>query len=271
MTPPQGRETGRLRAHRREGSCRDHPLRGDRLPARSRGTRRRRRSRSRRGRTGSSCGRRRCPGRTWNANEPYSAEEPKPLTYIWSDRGIYRPGKRCPLPASTGTSRWGGSPPSQGKFRVDLINGSDESQPAGSVSGAVSASGSFSGQIVLPKDAEPGDWLLSFHRIAGKSDTTDRCRVRAGGEFPPCRFLRGPAACPKQRAFMGGTLDARFSGSYLAGGTVTRGKWSWFWTRRETWYQPPGRCARGLHIRRRGEGLGGGHGIRFRLASAAPG
>ncbi len=39
---------------------------------------------------------------------------------------------------------------------------------------------------------------------------------------------------------MGGTLEARFSGSYLAGGTVTKGKWSWFWTRRETWYQPPG-------------------------------
>ena len=45
---------------------------------------------------------------------------------------------------------------------------------------------------------------------------------------------------PNERAFMGGTLDARFSGSYLAGGSLTRGKWSWFWTRRETWYQPPG-------------------------------
>ena len=39
---------------------------------------------------------------------------------------------------------------------------------------------------------------------------------------------------------MGGSLDGRFSGSYLAGGNVTKGKWSWFWTRRETWYQPPG-------------------------------
>jgi uncharacterized protein YfaS (alpha-2-macroglobulin family) len=45
---------------------------------------------------------------------------------------------------------------------------------------------------------------------------------------------------PDARAFMGDTLTADFSGAYLAGGTIAKGKWSWFWTRRETWYQPPG-------------------------------
>ena len=33
------------------------------------------------------------PCLTWNSSEPYSAEIPRPLTYIWSDRGIYRPGE----------------------------------------------------------------------------------------------------------------------------------------------------------------------------------
>ena len=45
---------------------------------------------------------------------------------------------------------------------------------------------------------------------------------------------------PDERKFIGDTLDASFSGNYLAGGAVTKGKSSWFWTRRETWYQPAG-------------------------------
>jgi hypothetical protein len=179
------------------------------------------------------------PGRTWNANEPYSAEEAKPLTYIWSDRGIYRPGETLSFAGIDRDLVLGKFAPVQGKFRVDLVNGSDDSEPAGSATGSVSASGSFSGQIVFPKDAEPGDWLLSFHRIAGKSDK------RTGVSYVQVANFRRVAfsvdlSLPDARAFIGGSLDGRFSGSYLAGGTVTKGKWSWFWTRRETWYQPPG-------------------------------
>ena len=29
----------------------------------------------------------------------------------------------------------------------------------------------LSGQIVLPKDLEPGDWFLVFHRLAGRTET----------------------------------------------------------------------------------------------------
>jgi uncharacterized protein YfaS (alpha-2-macroglobulin family) len=179
------------------------------------------------------------PGRTWNANEPYSAEEPKPLTYMWSDRGIYRPGETLSFAGIDRDLTLGKFTAVPGKFRVDLVNGSGDSEPAGSASGTISASGSFSGQIAFPKDAAPGDWLLSFHRVAGKMDT------RTGTAYVQVANFRRVAysvnlALADARAYMGGSLDARFSGSYLAGGTVMKGKWSWFWTRRETWYQPPG-------------------------------
>ena len=179
------------------------------------------------------------PGRTWNANEPYSAEEAKPLTYLWSDRGIYRPGETLSFAGIDRDLVLGKFSPVQGRFRVDLINGSDDSEPAGSASGTVSASGSFSGQLVFPKDAEPGDWLLSFHRIAGKNDTKTGVSYVQVANFRRVSFSVD-LSLPDARAFMGGSLDGRFSGSYLAGGNVTKGKWSWFWTRRETWYQPPG-------------------------------
>ncbi|HTZ50895.1 MAG TPA: Ig-like domain-containing protein, partial [Spirochaetia bacterium] len=179
------------------------------------------------------------PGRTWNANEPYAAEESRPLSYLWSDRGIYRPGETVSFAGIDRDLALGHLTAAPGKFRVDLVNGSEDSEPATSVSGTVSASGSFSGQLVLPRDATPGDWLLSFHRIAGKSDTKTGSAYLQVANFRRVSFSVG-LDIPQARALMGDTLQARFSGSYLAGGTVTRGKWSWFWTRRETWYQPPG-------------------------------
>jgi uncharacterized protein YfaS (alpha-2-macroglobulin family) len=182
-------------------------------------------------------------GRTWNANEPYSAEKPSPLTYVWSDRGIYRPGETISFAGIDRDLALGKLAAVPGRFRVDLTNGGDDSKPAGSVSGSVSASGSFSGQVVLPKEAVPGDWLLTFHRIAGKSDTRTGTAYVQVANFRRVAYSVG-LSMPDTRTFMGDTLTAKFSGSYLSGGTVTRGKWSWFWSRRETWYQPPGDALR---------------------------
>ncbi len=178
-------------------------------------------------------------GRTWNANEPYSAEKPTPLTYLWSDRGIYRPGETVSFAGIDRDQVLGRLKAIPGRFRVELTNGSEDSKPAATVNGSVSASGSFSGQLVLPGDAVPGDWLLTFHRISGRSDTQTGTAYLQVANFRRVSFSVG-LVLPDARPFMGDTLEAKLSGSYLAGGTVTRGKWSWFWTRRETWYQPPG-------------------------------
>ena len=86
---------------------------------------------------------------------------------------------------------------------------------------------------------EPGDWLLVFHRLAGPKDT------RTGNAYVQIANFRRVAfsveiTLPDRRELMGDSLQATLAGTYLAGGRVAKGKWSWFWTRRETWYQPPG-------------------------------
>jgi hypothetical protein len=132
------------------------------------------------------------PSRTWNSNEPYFAEVPQPVTYLWSDRGIYRPGETLSFAGIDRNLVAGKLSPVTGRFRVDLVNGSDDSAPVGSVSGSVSASGSFSGKIAFTQDAMPGDWFLAFHRVAGKEDRrtgTAYVQVRRlfPGSFPPRR------------------------------------------------------------------------------------
>ena len=178
-------------------------------------------------------------GRTWNSEEPYAAETPNPLTYLWSDRGIYRPGETLSFAGIDRNLTLGRLSPAQGKFRVDLTNGSEDGTPIASATGSVSASGTFSGQMNLPQTMEPGDWMLTFHRIAGKDDSRTGSAYVQVANFRKVSFSVG-LTLPDTRAFMGDSLRAKFAGSYLAGGDVTKGKWSWFWTRRETWYQPPG-------------------------------
>ncbi|HET6450992.1 MAG TPA: MG2 domain-containing protein, partial [Spirochaetia bacterium] len=178
-------------------------------------------------------------GRTWNADQPYAAEKATPLTYVWSDRGIYRPGETISFAGIDRDLALGKLGTVPGRFRVDLTNGGDDSEPAASANGGVSPSGSFSGQLVLPKDAVPGDWLLTFHRLAGRSDTKTGTAYVQVANFRRVAFSVA-LSVPDTRVYMGDTLAAKLSGSYLSGGNVTRGKWSWFWTRRETWYQPPG-------------------------------
>ncbi len=179
------------------------------------------------------------PSLSWNANEPYEAEIARPLTYIWSDRGIYRPGETLSFAGADRDLVVGRLAPVQGKYRVDLVNGSEDTEPLASVNGTVSPSGSFSGQIALGKDVAPGDWFLVFHRVAGSTDTRTGSAYVQVANFRRVTFSVD-LSLPDERKFIGDTLDARFSGAYLAGGAVTKGKWSWFWTRRETWYQPPG-------------------------------
>ena len=178
-------------------------------------------------------------GRTWNATEPYTAEAPRPLTYIWSDRGIYRPGETLSFAGIDRNLVVGKMAAIPGRYRVDLTNGSEDSKPIATANGNVSANGTFSGQLVFPKDAAPGDWLLVFHRIARGTDThTGRAYVQVAN-FRRVAFSVA-LSLPDTRAFAGDTLKATLSGSYLAGGALSRGSWSWFWTRREIWYQPPG-------------------------------
>ena len=179
------------------------------------------------------------PCLTWNSSEPYSAEIPRPLTYIWSDRGIYRPGETVSFAGIDQDLVVGKLMPAVGKYRVDLRTDSEDAQPIATLAGAASPSGSFSGRITLPKDIEPGDWFLSFTRTrGGKEEASGQAWVKIAN-FRKVTFSLD-LSLPDARKYMGDTLSATFAGKYLAGGNVSQGKWSWFWTRREQWYQPPG-------------------------------
>ncbi len=182
------------------------------------------------------------PGRMdfseWNDSAPYSADVPRPLTFLYTDRGIYRPGETVSF-AGIDRDLTAGKPSQVGgRYRVELRSSAGGEKPIASKEGTSSTTGGFDGGFILPRDVEPGDYYLCFSR-------RDRGEEITGYAWLKVALFRRVAysvdvSVAEGRKLMGETLEARFSGKYLAGGNVSKGSWSWFWTRREIRYQPPG-------------------------------
>ncbi len=179
---------------------------------------------------------------SWNGDEPFSADRPHALTYLWSDRGIYRPGETVSFAGIDRDLAVGKLKAIPGSYRVDLMDASDESdssKPLASVTGTSSTSGSFSGSIALPGDVAPGQWVLQYSRTgANQADQTGQAWIQVAS-FRRVAFSVD-VTVDRERAFVGDSLAAKIVGSYLAGGTVAKGTYNWYWSRREIWYQPPG-------------------------------
>ena len=174
----------------------------------------------------------------WNDMAPYSADVPRPLTYMWTDRGIYRPGETVSFAGLDRDLAAGKLSPVAGAFRAELLSGYGSEKPLSFLDGSTTRTGGFEGRFSLPKDLEPGDYSINFHRSGARGVVTGSVWLRVA-LFRRVTYSVD-VSIPEGRKLMGGTIEARIAGKYLAGGNVSKGNWSWFWTRRETWYQPPG-------------------------------
>ena len=174
----------------------------------------------------------------WNDSAPYGAEAPRPLTFLYTDRGIYRPGETVSFAGIDRDLTAGRLSQVAGRYRVELRSGSGGEKPIASLEGTSSATGGFDGRFTLPRDLDPGDYYLSFSRRAGPTESTGYTWLKVA-LFRRVAYSVD-ASIAEGTKLMGERLEARISGRYLAGGNVSKGSWSWFWTRREIRYQPPG-------------------------------
>ncbi len=177
----------------------------------------------------------RAPSWTWNFSEPFQAEQPRPVTYITQDRGIYRPGETVSFFGVDRDLERGAFRLRQGGWRVSLQQGWSGETTLARQSGTLSPSGRFWGELSIPETAEPDDYLLFYEREDGSH--SQRLPVRVAF-FRRVNFAV-QVDLPKERRLMGGRLEARFGADYLAGGRVSRGSWSWWWSRTPVDFAPP--------------------------------
>jgi uncharacterized protein YfaS (alpha-2-macroglobulin family) len=175
------------------------------------------------------------PSFTWNFREVFKAEQPVPVTYLTSDRGIYRPGETLSFFGLDRDRRPGGLHAHRGAYTVELWQGWSGEQVLARAGGELSATGRFWGSLQLPASMEPDEYLLVYRREGEKHQQEEPVKIA---------FFRRVAfalelSLPEGPKYMGERLEGRFSGRYLAGGAVNRGQWSYWWARREIPYRPP--------------------------------
>ena len=175
------------------------------------------------------------PSQNWNLQGPFKAEQVRPLTYLCSDRGIYRPGETVSFYGMDRDLKLGSLIPRTGGYTVELREGWYGETVHASVSGRLSASGRFWGTLRLPEQLEPNVYFIVYKRADGSQTREVRLRVAF---FRRVNFAVD-LSIPEGIHTLGQDLEARFSAGYLGGGTLTQGRWNYWWARRPVAFQPP--------------------------------
>ncbi|MGP1595134.1 MAG: MG2 domain-containing protein [Treponema sp.] len=166
--------------------------------------------------------------------QPARALEEHSRVFLFSDRGLYKPGETCFFRGVDRTQKGASFEPYSGSYTVTLENTSGDSVIVGQCNGATSDFGGFWGEITLPKDTKPGYYLLKYGRNTKEAAQSILINV---AYFERLKFQAG-IVFPAVQAASGDSLYAELEASYLSGGGLTNAAYKGSWFRQGFYFQP---------------------------------
>ncbi|MCR5723882.1 MAG: alpha-2-macroglobulin [Treponema sp.] len=158
-----------------------------------------------------------------------------PRIFMFSDRGLYKPGETISFRGIDRNQVLGSFLPYTGAWTVTLKEDTwREAKVFATVTGdKASENGGFYGSFAIPNDIEPGMYILEYRRNEGSSSarTTERVNIA----FFERLVFQTAVSLPEVPVIAGDTLQASLSASYLAGGVLSQASYSASWFR-EPWY-----------------------------------
>ncbi|MDR0688819.1 MAG: alpha-2-macroglobulin [Spirochaetaceae bacterium] len=165
---------------------------------------------------------------------PFAAEAPRPVIFLFTDRGLYRPGETVTFRGIDRNLNRGHFEVYQGPYTIEVSSGGYQAPEIASIHGVSSGNGGSHGSFTLPADLDPGVYTIRYKRgeaayaLPFTVANFERARVALSLKFPDIPFYAGE------------TLSARLSASYLAGGGLSGAAYSWYWTREPRNFNPGG-------------------------------
>jgi uncharacterized protein YfaS (alpha-2-macroglobulin family) len=165
---------------------------------------------------------------------PFTAEEPRTAIFLFTDRGIYRPGETVTFRGIDRELRLGRYRAYKGPYTVTVRSGAFRAPVIASLSGTATGNGGSHGSFALPGNLDPGRYTIAYTRGEAEASVTftvanfERLRMAASLRFPEAAF------------FSGERISARLSASYLAGGVLAGAPYSWYRTRESAAFNPGG-------------------------------
>ncbi|MDR1251965.1 MAG: alpha-2-macroglobulin [Treponema sp.] len=179
-----------------------------------------------------------------SATDPFTAEQERPVIFLFTDRGIYRPGETVIFRGVDRSLKRGRYEVYQGPYRIEVSTGAYQAPVIASLSGTSTANGGSYGSFILPPDIDPGQYQLTYRRFGAALGEASGREVIARISFTVANFERlrfaSSVSFPDLTFYQGERLSASLSASYLAGGGLSGAPYTWYWTREPAGFNPGG-------------------------------
>jgi len=170
----------------------------------------------------------------YNAGAPISIETPRMETFMFTDRGLYRPGETVTFRGIDRIWSAGEYTSYQGPYSLQVREQTYRAEPFLEQRGRTTATGGFHGSFELSNDLAPGIYAIDYERGGSRKSLTfqianfRRLSFQVNVKEPPREF------------FLGDRLAFPVEATYLAGGGLSRAQYSYFWAKLPTTFSPPG-------------------------------
>ncbi len=163
----------------------------------------------------------------WTCGSPYDANSEKQLTFMFTDRGLYRPGEKVTFRGIDKNLKNEKYSEYCGDYVIELKDDSWKPKVYATLRGKTSESGTFWGSFVLPETLEPADYRICYRRSDSKIDRF--CSVRV--EYFERLQFEANSSIAENDYFSGDKISSSVAASYLGGGSLNGANYSASWVR----------------------------------------
>lgn len=170
----------------------------------------------------------------WSTSNPHYIHKTRAQTFIFTDRGLYKPGETLTFRGIDRDLKLGEYSIYEGSYNISVRENKYKSKPFYTTSGYTTESGGFYGSFVVPENTDPGYYLIEYQRGNNKKSIS----------FQVAHFRRLNFAVriskPDITYFTGDTISMKIGANYLAGGALSGGKYNYYWTKNYVYFKPKG-------------------------------
>lgn len=173
-----------------------------------------------------------------NERSPAYARDASQQTFMFVDRGLYRPGETVTFRGIDRDLKMGKLSVHTGNWTIEVKENNWRSNTViANLSGSVSSSGGFYGSFKVPDDAVPGTYALTFKRTTDRSSYGGATIYFQVAEFERLKF-EASAKIPEVTYYGGDTVSGEVSANYLAGGALAGARYEARWFKQPSSFSP---------------------------------
>ncbi|MBP7479604.1 MAG: hypothetical protein KA785_04085 [Spirochaetaceae bacterium] len=169
---------------------------------------------------------------------PQSAQDYLMQTFMFTDRGLYKPGETMTYRGIDRNLVEGVYESYSGPYTLQITTSDWRPVVLDTITGSTTATGGFWGRYTIPQDLKPGTYTISYSRMVNNREEKrthsftvayfERLRFESSVSIPPVSYYRGSR------------VDAQIKASYLGGGSLANSTYKASWFSEPCGFKPAG-------------------------------